>query len=302
MTVLKLTKEFATFHSLPSSFVETANEFYFPLAKSIAEQSVNRLLPTFLGINGCQGSGKSTLTDYLLFVFDSYFKLPSVGLSIDDFYLTLDERKALAASVHPLFKTRGVPGTHDIELLEKTLNSLMSFEATTLVPRFNKAIDDRFEKEMWTRVDEAPAIIILEGWCVGVTSQALENLEHPINALERIDDEQAIWRQYVNDALTKEYQWLFKKLDRLIFLQAPGFHTVKAWRLEQEEKLRQKVLSEGRDMNGVMNEQQIERFIQHYQRITEQSLQVLPLLADDIFQLDEKRIIQKASGVGSYNQ
>ena len=292
MIALKLTNEFAQSRELPSSFVETASQFYFPLAESLAQQAKAVSAPILVGINGCQGSGKSTLTDYLLFILESHFGLPSVGLSIDDFYLTLTERRQLASRIHPLFQTRGVPGTHDIQLLNTTLHDLSSGTPPVFIPRFNKATDDRFEKDKWTQVDVPPKIVILEGWCVGIPAQTDAELVTPINELEHNEDSTGHWRRYSNLALGGDYQTLFNKLDRLILLKAPGFYTVKAWRLQQEERLRQKVMLEGGSLKGVMSEKKIERFIQHYQRLTEQSLKYLPFVADDVFTLDENRHVK----------
>ena len=48
-----------------------------------------------------------------------------VVLSLDDFYLTRDERNALARTVHPMLQVRGVPGTHDIQFASATIKSLL---------------------------------------------------------------------------------------------------------------------------------------------------------------------------------
>ena len=37
----------------------------------------------------------------------------------DDFYLTQAQRQDLAQQIHPLLKSRGVPGTHDVPLAKK---------------------------------------------------------------------------------------------------------------------------------------------------------------------------------------
>ena len=38
-------------------------------------------------------------------------------VSIDDFYKTRKDRKLLSKNKHSLLMTRGVPGTHDIDLM-----------------------------------------------------------------------------------------------------------------------------------------------------------------------------------------
>ena len=75
-----------------------------------------------MGLSGCQGSGKSTLVKAIAHVLEDVHHVNAVVLSLDDFYLTKAERELLARTVHPLFATRGVPGTHDLDLLRQTLS------------------------------------------------------------------------------------------------------------------------------------------------------------------------------------
>src|SRR4051812_33755031 len=93
-------------------------------AITLAEQVLGRFAasvehassPFILGISGLQGSGKSTLATELI---DAARRRgwSAVSLSLDDVYLTRAERESLARAVHPLLRTRGVPGTHDLTLL-----------------------------------------------------------------------------------------------------------------------------------------------------------------------------------------
>ena len=54
-----------------------------------------------------------------------YFDLATeIYVSIDDFYLTRAERKKLGEQVHPLMETRGVPGTHDVQMLATCIEDL----------------------------------------------------------------------------------------------------------------------------------------------------------------------------------
>ena len=73
----------------------------------------------FLGLSGGQGSGKTTVTGILKIILKNYFKRKIHISSIDDFYKTLKTRNKMVHTIHPLFKTRGAPGTHDINLIKK---------------------------------------------------------------------------------------------------------------------------------------------------------------------------------------
>ncbi len=72
------------------------------------------------GLAGLQGSGKSTLAAQLCAALTQR-GIATLAMSLDDFYFGRGERKRLARDVHPLLATRGVPGTHDLDLLARTV-------------------------------------------------------------------------------------------------------------------------------------------------------------------------------------
>jgi len=128
---------------LPDSFVSIVNKIYLPLAEIIINR--NQTEPLFISINGAQGTGKSTLTEFLKHLIEAESGLSVAGISLDDYYLTREERTQLAKDIHPLFATRGVPGTHDLSLMTNTISALRE-KKTCIIPRFDKAIDDRCQR------------------------------------------------------------------------------------------------------------------------------------------------------------
>ena len=239
-----------------------------------------------LGINGAQGTGKSTLAHLLRDYLKSDFDKNVVVLSIDDIYLTRAERAALAEDVHPLLQTRGVPGTHDVALGIAVIEELGSLQEgeTCQVPRFDKSRDDRCPTADWATVTGPVDLVIFEGWCVGSMAQKDDELKEPINPLERSKDIDGRWRRYVNEQLRGDYLNLFELIDSLLFLKVPDFEAVLRWRLEQEHKLR---ASAGTDAPAVMSDEQIAEFIQHFERITTHNLAVLPGTADAVIELGD---------------
>ena len=288
-----LIQAFLKKHALPESYQLVAEEYFFPLAQRICTQALNSTQPIIVGVNGCQGSGKSTLTDLLVDLLTLQFNCPALGVSIDDFYLSRQDRLNLARDIHPLFKTRGVPGTHNIGLMQDTLLKLKTGIVPTAIPAFNKAIDDPYPPSQWTTVEERVKVILFEGWCVGAQPQSELELASPVNEFEQSEDADAVWRNYSNKMLAGEYQAIFSLLDRMVMLKAPGFYAVKGWRSEQEHKLRARVIACNGDMSSVMSDAEVERFIQHYERITENCFAHLPDKTDDLFLLDDQRKIKE---------
>lgn len=237
-----------------------------------------------LGLCGSQGSGKSTLAGALLAVCAER-GIAAAVLSLDDLYLTRATRLELAAEVHPLLTTRGVPGTHDVALGLDVLAALERGEAA-LLPRFSKAADDRLPRSAWETAPPDCRLLIFEGWCVGARAESEEALARPVNDLERLEDAQGLWRGFANRALSGPYRQLFARLDALVLLAAPSFEVVLGWRLQQEDELR---ASSGREAPGVMNAAQVARFISHYERLTRHILREMPARADLVIRLAEDR-------------
>jgi D-glycerate 3-kinase len=281
---------------LPRAMIETIDSAYRPLARHIADRTVDvQRRPFVLGLCGPQGSGKSTLAGLLRILFEET-GLSAVTLSIDDFYLTRAERTELAERVHPLLVTRGVPGTHDVALAMRTLDALGSTGAIAL-PSFDKARDDRAPEEQWAHVTAPVDVVILEGWCVGAIAQDDAVLPEPINDLERNEDRDGRWRRHVNERLRDDYRGLFGRLDLLLMLHADSFERVYEWRAEQERKLRERLERDGRSSDRVMNDAQLRRFISHYERLTRHILAEMPHRANIVIELDAarrpKRVIQR---------
>jgi len=243
----------------------------------------------FLGFAGGQGSGKTTISNILKIILGKFFKRKIHVSSIDDFYKTLEDRSKMSNKIHPLFKTRGVPGTHDINLIKNFFNSIKKkkFKKTKL-PKFEKAQDDRLKKKYWFNIKHKPEIVILEGWCVGAKPQSNFLIKKPINILEKNEDKDLIWRKYINEKLKTDYKKLFSMIDHFIFMRIPNFNMVFKWRLLQEDKLRNKSYSNRK----IMNYNQIKLFIMFYERITLQMMKDLSKSASIVMFLKKNHEIK----------
>ena len=256
------------------------SQIYLPLAAAIRERFLGSEGTLVVGINGAQGSGKSTLCALLEMILHEGFGLRTTTLSIDDLYLTRKERRQLSESVHPLLITRGVPGTHDTRLGIAILNELRRSEADHCVslPVFDKAMDDRMPAGKFRRVLSPVDVVLFEGWCIGARPQQEEALIAPANELEENEDQDGVWRQYVNQQLATSYKQLFSAIDLLIMLKTPSFDSVYEWRSLQEKKLASSTPEQARP--HIMNERALRRFIMHYERLTRFTLLEMPERAD----------------------
>ena len=264
--------------------INQLNNFYMPIAKMIHKSYLKNKRTNIIGLTGGQGSGKSTISKILKIILKENYNLNTVIFSIDDFYKTLKERESMSKKVSPLFLTRGVPGTHDTQMLLKCLLKLKKKNFQKLeIPKFDKSIDDRVLKNKWQKVNKKPNIVIFEGWCVGTEPQKKMDLLVPINTLEKDNDKKKIWRNRVNQELRNKYKKIFRLIDKIIFLKVPSFKHVYKWRLLQEKKL--KIISKGKK---TMTNLQIKNFIMFYERLTKHMLISLPQKAEVIIKIDNQ--------------
>ena len=263
--------------------------FYLPICEKIYQDYKKNKKTKIIGLTGGQGAGKSTITQIIKLILETKYNLRVVFFSIDDFYKKLSERIKMSKKVHQLFKTRGVPGTHDTRLIKKTFMNLTKKKfKPMIIPLFDKSRDDRLSKKKWQKIKKQPEIIIFEGWCVGAKSQKKKYLKKSVNILEKEYDPNLIWRSKVNFELQNEYAEIFNKIDRLIFLKVPDFECVYKWRLLQEKKLQ--LTSSGKK---IMSPSQVREFIMYYERITKQMLLDLTKKAFAVLYLDKKHRFNK---------
>ena len=266
--------------------------FLIPLCFWISKKAEKKR-PYFVGLAGGQGTGKTTTSSLIKIILSKYFKLNVFRISIDDFYKTRKERMNLSKKVHPMLLTRGVPGTHDINMMLNFFKNAKSKKFKRLkLPTFNKAIDDRFNKKKWYDLKKRPDVIIFEGWCVGAKSEKRNTLKKTINKMEKTKDKKQIWRKFVNDQLKTKYRKLYSQLNCLIYLKAKDFSLLQKWRLKQERKLW--IKSKKNSNSKIMSKADVLSFMQTYQRITQNMFRYMPKYASIIINLNSNHQIKSA--------
>jgi len=265
--------------------------FLIPVSQWISKKT-NKKKTLIMGLAGGQGSGKTTISSIISIILKKYFKLNVFIISIDDFYKTRKDREMLSKKKHPLLMTRGVPGTHDINLMLNFFKKIKAKKFKTLkIPKFNKAIDDRYKKSLWYKIKSKPDVIIFEGWCVGARAQTASQLKRSINSLERAHDQNIKWRTHVNNQLKTKYKVLFNQLDGLLYLKAKNFNLLREWRLKQERKLR--IKTKDKKNLKIMSSGDVINFMQTYQRITQQMFKDALKSSSIIMNLNSNHQIEK---------
>ena len=244
--------------------------------------------PYLIGITGGQGSGKTTLSDFVQLILQVGFEKKTTGFSIDDLYKTPEERDILAETIHPLCKVRGVPGTHNIKLGLDVLNSLYKANSftETAIPSFSKTQDKHLPEEAWIKFKGRPDFIFFDAWFGGAKPISFNNWRPPINKLEKKEDPDGIWSKWSNKELAGDYQNLFNKIDLLLMIKVPDMNDIFESRWLQEQTL-EKTLSGNMSDSKIMNKDEVWNFVMHYERLTRYVLEEIPKFADIVLNRDK---------------
>ena len=268
---------------LPGGVNASFDALYLPIARCLVDARTEyQAAPYILGVNGAQGSGKSTFCHLLAEVLRIGFGQSVLVLSIDDLYHSRAHRMELSETVHPLCLYRGVPGTHDTEIgrcLFETLDAA-SPQHITWVPRFDKSQDDRAPKEQWTQWIGRPDFILFEGWCVGASPPP--PWTGPLNERERNDDPEGIWARWSTQCHREAYDTLFGRIQRLLMIQVESMDSVRQGRWLQEKTLRERlgITGDDADYPGVMTKTEVDAYVDLFERYTTHMLRELPSKAD----------------------
>ena len=232
-------------------------------------------------IAGSQGSGKSSLSKLIKLYLEKFCYKSVVIISMDDFYLSKSQRAQLSKNIHPLFLTRGVPGTHDLELMNKKIKQILNKEFPIYLPIFDKVSDSR--KRTYKKILKAD-VVIFEGWCAGSQPVDQNYLQKNFNNLEKHKDKNFIWRNSYNKYLN-EYQKLFSQFNFFIYFQFNQWDHVLNWKYKQELELRDKKKDLGL-------KKYLREFIQYYEKVSKWMHLKVPKYCNILIKLDAHQKIK----------
>ena len=232
-------------------------------------------------IAGSKGSGKSSLSKLIKLYLEKFYHKSVIIISIDDFYLSKRQRTKLSKNIHPLFLTRGVPGTHDLELMNKRIAQIFNKEFPIYLPIFDKVSDTR--KRTYKKVLKAD-VIIFEGWCVGAHPVDQNYLQKNFNNIEKQKDKNFIWRNSYNHYLN-EYQKIFSQFNFFIYFQFNQWNHVLNWKYKQELELRDK-------KKDLALKKYLKEFIQYYEKVSKWMHLKVPKYCNILIKLDAHQKIK----------
>ncbi|WWC61287.1 uncharacterized protein I303_103868 [Kwoniella dejecticola CBS 10117] len=231
--------------------------------------------PLFVGLQGPQGCGKTTLCSGFVQYLKEKKGLTAAVLSLDDLYKTHEGLKAVAAK-HPdnaLLSGRGPPGTHDVELAVSILDKVkrINDEAGSSVnlPIFDKSLcggeGDRSESTI--KITGPIDVFILEGWSMGFAplsqasvKEAYKNpkpaspqttntyyTKHPLSSL-----------QTLNTYLEEFARAVHPSFKAFVQVEPLSYDYVFTWRLQQEHAMKSANGGKG------MTDDQVQKFVERY--------------------------------------
>ena len=129
-------------------------------------QLIRAARPRVFGLSGPVGAGKSTIARAVCRALGNA-GMRTVALSMDDFYLSRDERDRRGIA------WRASPGSHDLDLMVATLAAIHDGSRPLLLPRFDMSVDDRSADES---LDDSPDVVLFEGWILGYAGEGYDRI------------------------------------------------------------------------------------------------------------------------------
>ncbi|ODN89162.1 actin cross-linking [Cryptococcus wingfieldii CBS 7118] len=231
--------------------------------------------PLMVGLQGPQGCGKTTLTGALVDYLSDEKELVGAVLSTDDLYKNHAGLKAVAAK-HPtnaLLSGRGPPGTHDLDLAERTLSAATKLNdspgAYVHLPIFDKSkYGGEGDRSPKTRKVVGPVdVFILEGWSMGFAPLGEEELEKaykdpkaasPKTSRVFFPDYPLESLKTLNEYLQPFASVLYPFFSSFIQIEPLSYDYVFQWRLEQEHGMKAQNGGKG------MGDEEVREFVGRY--------------------------------------
>ncbi len=142
-------------------------------------------------------------------------------------------------------------------------------------------------KKDWRKYKGRPDFIFFDAWCGGAKPIPDNKWRPPLNKLEKEKDPDQVWARWSNNELAGDYQKLFDRFDKLVFIQVEKMENVYENRWLQEKNM-SKGIKDEKLLKNIMNKDQIKNFVMHYERLTRHILDEMPNQADIVINREDK--------------
>ncbi len=205
-----------------------------PLLSQAYKFNINSTNRKIIGISALPGTGKTTLGKWLESI-SCKLKFKISVISIDDFYLPSEEME-LAIKNNPWKVSRGFPGSHSIDLMKDKLLKWKT-DGQLNVPVFDKSLRKGLgDRSHWR--DEAPDLLIIEGWFLGVKPISINSdnsdiIKPPLSSYEYS------YRENIQNNLF-HYLDIWNMIDQIWHLKPLKFEYMNEWKSNQEKSMLEK--------------------------------------------------------------
>ncbi|AQZ17160.1 TDA10 (YGR205W) [Zygosaccharomyces parabailii] len=234
-------------------------DFVDHYTSSYMERTANggRQGPLFVFVTGPQGSGKTFTSKAIVEHLSKKYKV--AGASIDDFYLTHEDQVKFSKTFpkNKLLQGRGLPGTHDITLLTRCVETILKGkEGFAELPNYDKSLcDGAGDRSGFRKVGLPLDVFVLEGWFLGFTPMLSR---HEIDSHHLLQGGNDMVQVNANLLFYRDLLWGNPEIKSLgIVFEADDINNVYQWRLEQERVLRK---TKGRGMT----DEEVKKFVDRY--------------------------------------
>lgn len=253
-----------------------------PFLSDLERYFVNSESRVLYGISGLPGCGKTSFGKWLEVAADELGCPPLTVISMDDFYLPSSQMDQAMAG-NPWNAPRALPGSHSINLLEKTIDNWLQ-TGHLLAPKFDKALRNGLgDRCGWSR--SQPKVLVIEGWFLGCPTAKKKHFK--INKgkglsqqLTEVENEYQI---VIQESL-KKYQSIWSQFKHIWHLKAVNFTCTSNWKRQQEMAMFQ-------ERGASLRDESLDSFIRMVQAsIPQGSLESIE--ADVVIRIDSLRKIE----------